>query len=715
MSGVELIGLLLGAIALIEPIGKGLKSVSGVMKSSDSFQEYMLSTSLEYHCHAQAFKIESRRIFGAFLTESEIDDLFGEEGSSDPRWQDQAWRDSVKAYLGTFYDGISTAMLLVSRALSVLNENIVQLKNLNELPRPGDKGRYGGSTASSGQESVSMKIKSKLEIRKEDIKKYFDDLIRYNLLYQGSVNRFVEEQKWNAKATTTIMKAEKRCRHLTKSAGGVPWNSVSQVIDDLHETSRRLSFALQKAAVCSCHAFHLRLEMFSSTDLSTPWPPTRGAPCFGNRDPRYQTINFNLIVLGSFDPQQRTNCHRSRISWDTVGYPLDRLSLRIEVKPHATPNLRLGRTPFKSLPKNFIKENPIKDTSSAQKKPIIRTENGATEPPATTTTPLKAPTPKSKLKKTVALAHNSLRTVVPSSDKRKRKPVAVLEDPRKEPELSTAMDYEVAVDVPVKPEEISDMCAWLKQTRLASNILDQESHPGVLSGESSVQYLVHEENSVDVSPEIKGENHMRNYGSLLEYLLSSRNTLLIPQRMELAHTLAISLLRLHSSSWIRRSWSSKDVMLFLPSDASAAERRWSPYVSAAFNDLRDIQEIAQAENQDEPGYKLSYVVSLGIIFLEIGLSRSLRGEQEDTFNGDPHFDAYMRACGEVKIHSVSGSMGPTYDRVVETCIKWMDSDELDDKAVQQKFYEDVVLGLEKCIQVANSSQKRREKKKRSRS
>ncbi|KAF3197708.1 hypothetical protein TWF106_006777 [Orbilia oligospora] len=436
--------------------------------------------------------------------------------------------------------------------------------------------------------------------------------------------------------------------------------------------------------------------MFSSTDLSTP--PTKGAPCFGNRDPRYQTINFNLIVLGSFDPQQRTNCHR--VSRDTVGYPLNRLSLRIEVKPHATPNLRLGRTPFKSLPKNFTKENSIKDTSSAEKKPTIRTENGSTyKPPATTTTPLEAPTPKSKLKKTVALAHNSLRAIVPSSDKRKRKPVAVLEDPRKEPELSTAMDYEVAVDVPVKPEEISDMCVWLNRTRLASNILDQETRLGVLSGESSVQYLVYEENAVDMSPEIKGENHLRNYGSLLEYLLSSRNTLLIPQRMELAHTLAISLLRLHSSSWIRRSWSSKDVMLFLPSDASAAERRWSPYVAAAFNDLRDIQEIAQAENQDEPGYKLS----------------SLREEQEDTFNGDPHFNAYMRACGEVKVHSVNGPMGPTYDRVVETCIKWMDSDELDDKAVQQKFYEDVVLGLEKCIQVANSSQKRREKKKRSRS
>ncbi|KAK6504451.1 hypothetical protein TWF506_002648 [Arthrobotrys conoides] len=705
MSGVELVGLLLGAIALIEPLGKGLKSASGVMKSSASFQEYILSASLEYHCHAQTFRNESRRIFGAFLTESEIDNLFGEHGDSDPRWQDQAWKDNVKVYLGVFYDEISTAMLLVFRTLSALNDGIMALRDLGDLPQPGDNVRNSGHGTYHGRESVPIKTKSKLEIKKKDIKRYFDDLIRYNLLYQSSVNHFLEDQKWSAKATSTMMKADNhRCR-LAKSSRAAPWNSVSQVIDNLHEATRMLSFALQKVASCSCHTFHLRLEMVSSTDLSIQSGGT--SPCFGNRDPRYQTINFNLITLGCSSSGQSGNCHQMFL--DSMGRPSDRLSLRIEVKPYATPKPMLATPSVLKGPGNIT--SCLKNSKPTASRAAVGTIS--TQTTTITSSIASSSKPKIAFKKTVAFAHNSLMAVVPSPEKRKRKQVALLENPRLKPQSSSSADQEPIVEVPIVPQEISDLCSWLRRLGFSSDTPSQECCPGVLKVDGNVQYLVYEERADDVHSD--NEHGSRNYGSLLEYLSSDQYTLSISQRMELAHTLAVSLLRLHSSSWIQRSWSSKDVMLFLPPNATAADRRWSPYVAAAFNDLREIQEIAQAEHQDEPGYKLSYVVSLGIIFLEIGLSRSLRAEQDDTFTGDPHFDAYMQACGEVKIHSVNMSMGPTYDRVVETCIKWMDSDELDDKAVQQKFYEEVVLGLEKCIQAANSSQERRRQKRRTRS
>ncbi|KAK6335766.1 hypothetical protein TWF730_003142 [Orbilia blumenaviensis] len=703
MAGIELVGLLLGAIALVEPVGKALKSASGVLKSSTSFQEYILSNSLEYHFQGRAFRNESRRIFGAFLTEPEIDDLFGGGGDSDPRWQDQAWRDSVKVHLGpVFYDELSAAMLLVFRKLSALSDGIAELKEIGDLPQPGDQIRSGGPSNYSQPDSVSIKTKSKLEIKKKDIKQHFDDLTRYNLLYQNSINNFLEEQQWRAQATTTIMKADNRRYRLAMSSRAAPWNLVSQVIDDLHEAARRLSSTLQKVASCSCHTFHLRLEMISSTDLSIPSKTLASAPCFSTRDPRYQTINFNLITLGCSSPQQPGDCHQMIL--DSTGRSSNRLSLRIELKPSAIPMPKLIQTTpiISSLKKQKI-------ISSCLRRPTVSADSQTLSTQTTTVLSSTISTPKMKFKKTVAFAHNSIMAVVPSSENKKRKQVERPENPRVKPAEISETDLEPKIEVPVVPQEISDLCAWLRQLGFSGGSSNQECCPGVLKGEGDVEYLIYEDKTEELLRD--EEQSSQDYGSLLHYLSSDRDILSIAQRMELAHTLAISLLRLHSSSWIQRSWSSKDVMLFLPPDATDAERRWSPYVAAAFNDLREIQEIAQAENEHVPGYKLSYVVSLGIIFLEIGLSRSLRPEQGDAFTGDPHFDAYMQACGEVKIHSVNMSMGPTYDRVVETCIKWMDADELDDKAVQQKFYEEVVLGLEKCIKVANSSQERRRQRK----
>ncbi|KAJ6259058.1 hypothetical protein Dda_5955 [Drechslerella dactyloides] len=635
--------------------------------------------------------------------------MFGDNGSNDPHWQDQAWKDSVRVYLGCFYDEIPSAMQLVCRTLENLNDDIAKLIAIDDLPEPGEQSGDHRSSTSSKPESVPVKTKSKLEIKKQDIKSHFDKLHRYNLLYQSAVNHFLEDQKWKSKATTAIMKAGNRRYRPNKPSKAAPWTTVSQVIDNLHEATKRLSYALQKAASCSCHTFHLRLEMTSSFDLSIPLNGPN--PCFNNRDPRYQTINFNLITLGCSSLQQPGDCRQMLL--DDTARPSNRLSLRIELKPYATPKPKTIQTA--PLVSASALPNPGK-LSSCLKKPSTPGAVAQTINAQAATLPSSTPAnSQSKFQKTVAFAHNSLMAVVPASDKKKRKQVGILENPRLKPIPNPVIDQTPTIETPLMPEEISDLCAWLRRLGFSSGTAGRASCcSGVLKADDDVQYLVHTEKSRDES--WNDEHSAHNYASLLHYLSSDQDILSIAQRMELAHTLAISLLRLHSSSWIQRSWSSKDIILFLPPDATDAERRWSPYVAAAFKDLREIHEIAQAENEDVPGYKFSYVVSLGIIFLEIGLSRSLRDEYVDnTATGDPHFDAYMKACGEVKIHSVNMSMGPTYDRVVETCIKWMDADELDEKSVQQKFYEEVVLELEKCIKAANSSQERRRQKRQNRS
>ncbi|EPS39933.1 hypothetical protein H072_6357 [Dactylellina haptotyla CBS 200.50] len=506
MSGIEIIGLLFGALTLIEPIAKGVKSASAIAKGSASYHDYIHDTSLEYHCFAQIFRNESRRIFGCFMTEAQIDQMFGSNGLKDPRWQDDNWKNDVRDYLGVFYKEISLAMELVFRTLSLLNEDIVRLTELDELPSPGE----------------------------------------------------------------------------------------------------------------------------------TP------------------------------------NC----------GIHINRLSLRIEFKPRAKPkriSSTLNRTDFEAPNLSSCFKLPV---------PLGQPTNQHTETQRidTVLAASTAAAKNSKFKRSVAFARNSLLSAIPST--------------KEDENIEEASNQKTIIS-----EEISDLFVWLQRLR-NPNTQNEGCRAGVITMDEDIECLIYEDD-IDL-----GRIGTKKYESLLSYLSSGRDVLSTTQRLELAHTLAISLLRLHSSPWIDRSWSSKDVMLLLPPDASEAEREWSSYVAAAFNDIAKIQKIARAENPGKSGYKLSYVVSLGIIFLEIGLSRSLSHPDAATENAqDIHFDAYMKACAEVKFHSVM-CMGPTYDRVVEICVKWIDSDELDDEVVRRKFYEEVVLGLERCIKVANSSSERRRRRTR---
>ncbi|EPS40147.1 hypothetical protein H072_6044 [Dactylellina haptotyla CBS 200.50] len=704
MSGLEIVGLLLGALALTEPIGKGLKSAVGITKSSASFQAYINSTSLEYRLLGQMFRNESRRIFGNFLTEGQLDDMFGDNGQEDPRWKDSGWKNDVKTYLGTFYSEISAAMLLVFQTLSGLNENIARLKDLDDLPAPGDGKCSIHTNCECLPDSIPTKIKSKLERRKDEIRTAFKDLFRYNMLYQSAVNRFLEDQTWKLKATKALLRKHKRCR-VSKAPRTAPWAAVSQVIDDLHEATRRLSFALQRVATCTCHTFHLRLEMVSLVALSNP--SGNYTPYINPKDPRLQTLQFNLITIGNNQVPQPSIGHGLHPS---VYQKPNKLSLRIELKPYA--QIKPSSVKLSSFvsPDTPTQTQESRSMTSCIKQSSLRAteENSESNTADTTIESSSGVALKSKLRKSVAFARNTISTTLFSTETRKRKGGSPIENPRlKNATINDSNESEL-IERSTVPEEIEDLCAWLIRLGVPSEQQIEEYTPGVLTADEGIQYLVFEERNVEVGFEM--DLCSQKHESLLDHLTSGRNVLSIAQRLELAHTLAISLLRLHSSSWIERSWSSKDVMLFLLPEATDAQRQWSPYVAAAFNDITKIQQIAKADSSKKPECNLSYVASLGIIFLEIGLSKSLRDNQGEGGSGDVHIDAYRKAFGEVMVRSVNECMGPIYDTIVERCIKWMDSDELDDKEVQQRFYEEIVLGLERCIQTASAGPERRRRR-----
>ncbi|KAF3937461.1 hypothetical protein ABW19_dt0209725 [Dactylella cylindrospora] len=264
-------------------------------------------------------------------------------------------------------------------------------------------------------------------------------------------------------------------------------------------------------------------------------------------------------------------------------------------------------------------------------------------------------------------------------------------------------------NTPSMAEGIGGLCSWLQRQEIACQSSSENHSPGYFSIDRSILFATGEPKNDGTTTEANAKSFL--YMSLLECLLLGKINLSILQKFELAYMLAVSLLLLHSSSWISHEWGSSDIILRLSTNPSDTTENWSSYVAAAFNDIKKLQNIAKS-NQAPSSYKTSYVVSLGIILLEIGISRPLvSGGRENGGSGDRHFDSWMKACEEVKLHSVNRSMGPDYDRIVQICVKWIDEDELKDKNIQQKFYKEVVLGLENCLNIVKARKEKQRRKK----
>ncbi|KAF3920231.1 hypothetical protein AA313_de0207205 [Arthrobotrys entomopaga] len=190
--------------------------------------------------------------------------------------------------------------------------------------------------------------------------------------------------------------------------------------------------------------------------------------------------------------------------------------------------------------------------------------------------------------------------------------------------------------------------------------------------------------------------------SLLEILTKSKATFSVRERLELAHRLSLAMLQLHSTPWMQNNWHSRDILLLeetaTASTTSTANsnqmmRMW-PYVSAAFNDLERINSMQVCENDK---FRSSYVRSLGVVLIEIGLANPL--DNTASMRAADDMTKWLKACKEVNMATVAAVMGKDYHLVVERCVLWsIQNDDLEDETVQRNFYEDVALRLKGCLQ-----------------
>jgi hypothetical protein len=170
-------------------------------------------------------------------------------------------------------------------------------------------------------------------------------------------------------------------------------------------------------------------------------------------------------------------------------------------------------------------------------------------------------------------------------------------------------------DEDLEVTEVDELCSRLSQippqqssTRMPSPCL------GYLSGTDDYRYLIYK--TSQLIPNTRDRS--------LQELLQSESKemrLSVKNRLQIAFTLALSPLQLYSSPWIKKRWRSRDVVLFRED-----KHKWSPYVAAAFNSIRQGQfSKSSIDVTNDRGSKLknSAIFGLGVVLLEIGRSRLL--------------------------------------------------------------------------------------------
>jgi hypothetical protein len=247
--------------------------------------------------------------------------------------------------------------------------------------------------------------------------------------------------------------------------------------------------------------------------------------------------------------------------------------------------------------------------------------------------------------------------------------------------------------------EINSLCSRLSQICPEQHTNRTLSSPclGYLSGTDDYRYLIYNTSQLDSSMRDRSLQELLQ-SECKEMRLSVRN------RLQLAFTLALSLLQLHASPWITTRWRSRDVVLFRDD-----KQKCSPYVTAAFNAIGHGQfpQISTEATDDRASKpQSSAIFGLGVVLLEIGRSRLLlepsswesgsdAAEEGDTAKRE--LRERLEACSQVQKKSVAGELGPRYQDVVKNCIWWEEDDNLSDIAVQKSFCDKVVCELEICL------------------
>jgi hypothetical protein len=167
------------------------------------------------------------------------------------------------------------------------------------------------------------------------------------------------------------------------------------------------------------------------------------------------------------------------------------------------------------------------------------------------------------------------------------------------------------------------------------------------------------------------------------------------QRWKLAYVLALFLLRLYSSPWLREHdrWASSDIRFFPILPAQEGTSPVVPHLTASRKANKDPNQLVSAI------VKNYQIYALGVVLLEIALGKSI--DTSKVCSNDGHEMKEYHAVMKLDKEGAAGQeLGPQYGDIVSRCLHFkFDTEEQDLTGVklQRSFYNDVVCQLEGCL------------------
>ena len=171
----------------------------------------------------------------------------------------------------------------------------------------------------------------------------------------------------------------------------------------------------------------------------------------------------------------------------------------------------------------------------------------------------------------------------------------------------------------------------------------------------------------------------------------------VEDRLRTALSLAAGILHLSTDSWLRQTWTSKDIYFF---DRDADERctLGKPFLQIENNNI-GRGRLYQTKS---PAATRSSLLSLGLVLIELAFSAPWHKLQledtltEDLFEWEKNFLDMKRLS-----NTVSRELGSRYSKVVQICLfhglETKDTDGLEKAELDEIICEDIVRELDRCL------------------
>ena len=166
----------------------------------------------------------------------------------------------------------------------------------------------------------------------------------------------------------------------------------------------------------------------------------------------------------------------------------------------------------------------------------------------------------------------------------------------------------------------------------------------------------------------------------------------IHERIGLARCLATAVLQYHTTSWLRPSLRSEDILIFDDSGSDQTQLNFcAPYLNTKV--LESSHHSSSASPFTTNLARNPLLFSLGVVLLEIAHGANLNTLRQpiDLENGGERFQDF---CTAQRLARAKGTiMGSRYHAIIEECI-FPSGDDMSDPKLQAAFHQDVIGPLD---------------------